>query len=89
VASKRSDRQSDDISLRYSPRDTSPQHFALAMTEIMVTVPSAAHAVSSNGVRHHQPKYLLKELDVRESVHRDTIMKATNKMQLYRLVYYS
>ena len=27
--------------------------------------------------------------DVRESVHRDIIMKVTNKMQLYRLIYYS
>jgi len=27
--------------------------------------------------------------DVRESVHRDTIVKMTNKMQLYRLIYYS
>jgi len=27
--------------------------------------------------------------DVHESVHRDIIMKATNKMQLYRLIYYS
>ena len=27
--------------------------------------------------------------DVYESVHRDTIMKVTNKMQLYRLIYYS
>ena len=29
------------------------------------------------------------KLDVHESVHRDTIMKATNKMQQYRLIYYS
>jgi hypothetical protein len=29
------------------------------------------------------------QLDVRESVHRDTIMKVTNKMQLYRFIYYS
>jgi hypothetical protein len=28
-------------------------------------------------------------LDVHESVHRDTTMKITNKMQLYRLIYYS
>jgi hypothetical protein len=28
-------------------------------------------------------------LDVHESVHHDTIMKVTNKMQLYRLIYYS
>jgi len=27
-------------------------------------------------------------LDFHESVHRDTIMKGTNKMQLYRLIYY-
>jgi len=27
-------------------------------------------------------------LDVHESVHRDIIMKITNKMQLYRLIYY-
>jgi len=26
--------------------------------------------------------------DVHESVHRDTIVKVTNKMQLYRLIYY-
>ena len=29
------------------------------------------------------------EFDVHESVHRDIIMKITNKMQLYRLIYYS
>ena len=29
------------------------------------------------------------ERDVHESVHRDTITKVTNKMQLYRLIYYS
>jgi len=29
------------------------------------------------------------ELVVRESVHRDITMKATKKMQLYRLIYYS
>jgi hypothetical protein len=29
------------------------------------------------------------EFDVRESVHRYIIMKATNKMQLYKLIYYS
>jgi hypothetical protein len=28
-------------------------------------------------------------LDVNESVHRNIIMKATNKMQIYRLIYYS
>ena len=28
-------------------------------------------------------------LDVLESVHRDTTMEITNKMQLYRLIYYS
>ena len=27
--------------------------------------------------------------NVHKSVHRDTIMKVTNKMQLYRLIYYS
>ena len=27
--------------------------------------------------------------DVHESMHRDTTMKRTNKMQLYRLIYYS
>jgi len=26
--------------------------------------------------------------DVHESMHRDTTMKVTNKMQLYRLIYY-
>ena len=29
------------------------------------------------------------KLDVHESVRRDTIIKVTNKMQLYRLIYYS
>jgi len=29
------------------------------------------------------------EDDVHESVHIDIIMKATNKMELYRLIYYS
>jgi hypothetical protein len=28
-------------------------------------------------------------VDVHESVHRDTIMKVTNKMQLYRLIYFN
>ena len=28
-------------------------------------------------------------VDIHESVHRDTIMKVTNKMQLYGLIYYS
>ena len=28
-------------------------------------------------------------LDVHESVHRETTMKITNKMQLYRFIYYS
>jgi len=28
-------------------------------------------------------------LDVHESVHRDTTMKITNEMNLYRLIYYS
>ena len=27
--------------------------------------------------------------DIHESVHRDKIIKVTNKMQLYRLIYYS
>jgi hypothetical protein len=27
--------------------------------------------------------------DVHESVHRNTIMKSTNKMQIYRIIYYS
>jgi hypothetical protein len=31
----------------------------------------------------------LHQLDVHESVHRDTIMRVTNKMQLYRLTDYS
>ena len=31
----------------------------------------------------------VKSFDVHESVHRDTIMEVTNKMQLYRLIYYS
>ena len=29
------------------------------------------------------------KLDVQESVHRDTIMKVTNNMQLYSLIHYS
>jgi len=29
------------------------------------------------------------EFDVHELEHRDTIMKVTNNMQLYRLIYYS
>ena len=29
------------------------------------------------------------KVDVHESVHRDMIMKVANKMQLYRLIYYS
>jgi len=31
----------------------------------------------------------IRELDVHESVHRDIITKEINKMQLYRLIYYS
>ena len=34
-------------------------------------------------------KRLFYLFDVHESVHRDTIMKVTNKMQLCRLIYYS
>jgi len=33
-------------------------------------------------------KYII-SFDVHESVHRDTIMKVTNKMQICRLIYYS
>jgi hypothetical protein len=29
------------------------------------------------------------KLDVHESMHHDTIIKVTNKMQLYRLIYFS
>ena len=29
------------------------------------------------------------KIDVREPVHRDMIVKITNKMQLYRLIYYT
>jgi hypothetical protein len=39
----------------------------------------------------HETRIFSKHLamfDVRESVHRDIIMKATNKMQPYRLIYY-
>jgi len=32
---------------------------------------------------------LLEMFEIHESVYRDTIMKVTNKMQLYRLIYYS
>jgi len=32
---------------------------------------------------------LVKSLDVHESAHRDTIMKVTHKMQLFRQIYYS
>jgi len=34
-------------------------------------------------------KRFVYSLYVHESVHRDTIMKVVNKMQLYRLIYYS
>jgi hypothetical protein len=34
-------------------------------------------------------RYYSDELDVHDSVHRDIIVKITNKMQLYRLIYYS
>jgi hypothetical protein len=30
-----------------------------------------------------------RKFDIHVSVHRDTIMKVTNKMQLYRLIYFS
>jgi len=32
--------------------------------------------------------FCISYLDVHESVHRDTIMEVTNKMQLYWLIYY-
>jgi len=32
--------------------------------------------------------YIMDLLDVYESVHRNTILKVTNKMQLYRLIYF-
>jgi hypothetical protein len=39
------------------------------------------------------PQMLLRDtfirVDVHESVHRDIIMKVTNRLQLYRLIYYS
>jgi hypothetical protein len=31
----------------------------------------------------------LNEFDVHESVHRNTVTKVTNKVQIYRLIYYS
>jgi len=34
-------------------------------------------------------KFANDKLDIHESVHHDTIMQVTNKMQLYRLIYYS
>jgi hypothetical protein len=40
----------------------------------------------TDGTERHDEAH---KLDVHESVHRDTIMKVTNKMQLYRLIYYS
>ena len=44
----------------------------------------------SIGRMRHNGKYIayICVLDVHESVHRDTIVKVTNKMQLYRLIYY-
>jgi hypothetical protein len=36
-----------------------------------------------------QTSVLIYKLDVYESVHRDIIRKVINKMQLYRLIYYS
>jgi hypothetical protein len=42
-------------------------------------------ALPASNVRGLQVNYL----DVHESVHRDTVLKLTNKMQLYRLIYYS
>jgi hypothetical protein len=38
---------------------------------------------------HIKFKYIHTAYDVRESVHRDMNVKVTNKMQLYRLIYYS
>jgi len=44
----------------------------------------------SSGIWCHSGKGKGKDkVDVHESVLRDTIMKVTNKMQLYRLIYYS
>jgi len=34
-------------------------------------------------------KHIREKHDVHKYVHRDTTMKATNKMQIYRLIYYS
>jgi len=50
-----------------------------------------------NDTDRRRPKYWRKpdllpnrilKLDFHESVHRDRIIKVTNKMQLYRLIYY-
>jgi hypothetical protein len=40
-------------------------------------------------INKYKIKYIHYHLDVHESVHRDTITKTTNKMQLCRLIYYS
>jgi len=39
-------------------------------------------------VRITPPKLRIHKHDVHESVHHDIIKKVTNKMQLYRLIYY-
>ena len=48
-----------------------------------------ADASTSSASYHLREKKRECKFDVRESVHRDIIVKVTNKMQLYRLIYYS
>jgi hypothetical protein len=48
--------------------------------------PIVVSLISRSNGTHSIQKYCF--LDVHESVHRDTIIKVTNKMQLYRLIYY-
>jgi hypothetical protein len=47
---------------------------------------SIAHTRYSLIIQQHEH---MQQHDNRESVHRDIILKATNKMQLYKLIYYS
>ena len=46
--------------------------------------------ISNNEVQNNREmSFILFSFDVHESVHRDTITKSTNEMQLYRSIYYS
>jgi hypothetical protein len=67
-----------------NPKDTIGNQTRDLPTCSAVPQPTALPAACPGKVRQTPIKF-----DVHESVHRDTIMKVTNNMQLYRSIYYS